>query len=194
MVPDEEKEPVNIGRASTLDFARDHQLDHLGLLKLPQRSTTALSRLDIPRSVPHILADTTTTIIGASPHYTHRQKEGPWLPDVPRSYVSPQEMPAPAIPRISSRSSIPRMRESNSTEQSQRPVDDWTRSQRSYPTLSSLSQAPGHLHTAPGIDLTSEFARVKHEPEGDSSIPPLRLGWAYETRPPPPANMFVSAF
>jgi hypothetical protein len=192
MIPHIEKEPAILTHAYTLDVPRDHQLDHLSPLKLPHHSTTALSRLGLSRLMPHNPADTTTTIIGSSRRYTHKQEEGSWLSDLPRPYTSSQEPSTQAIPRISTRSFIPRIRESEYTEQPQRLADDCARSQRSYPTLSSLVPTPGQLHTAPEIDFSTEFARVKHEPDGDSAIPPLRLGWAYETRVPPSTDVSVA--
>jgi hypothetical protein len=192
MIPDVEKEPAVLTHAYTLDVPHDHQLDYLGPLKLPHHSTTALSRLGLSRLVPHNPADTTTTIIGTSRRYTHRQEEDPWLSDLPRQYISPQESSTQAIPRISARSFIPRIRESDSTARPQRPADDWERSQRSYPPLSLLVPTPGQLHTAPEIDFSTEFPRVKHEPDGDPAIPPLRVGWAYETRLPPSTNVCVA--
>ncbi|KAI0250357.1 fungal-specific transcription factor domain-containing protein [Lactifluus subvellereus] len=175
MVPDVDKEPANLGYASTLDV----------------HSTTALSRQDISYLEPHIPADISTTIVGTSaPRYTHRQEGGPWLPDLPRQYIPPQETSAQAIPRISTRLSIPRTRANSSAEQPQRPIDDWSRSHMSYSTLSLPLTTPGQLHSALETDFSSEFTRVKHEPDGDPSIPPLRLGWAYENRPLPPAHVW----
>ena len=192
MVPDVDKEPADIGYASTLEVVRGHQLDQLGTLKLPQYSTTALSRPNISHLEPHIPADISTTIIGTSARYTHRQEGGPWVHDLPRQYMSPQETSAQAIPRISTRSSIPRPRANSSAEQPQRPVDDWPRLQTSYSTLSLPLTAPGQLHTALETDFSSEFTRVKHEPDGDPGIPPPRLSWAYENQSLPPAHVSVS--
>ena len=75
------------------------------------------------------------------------------------------------IPRISTRSSIPRTRANSSAEQPQRPVDDWPRSQTSYSTFSLLLTTPGQLHTALETDFSSEFTRAKHEPDGDPKHP-----------------------
>ncbi|KAI0250359.1 hypothetical protein BJV78DRAFT_592391 [Lactifluus subvellereus] len=138
MVPDVDKEPANLGYASTLDV----------------HSTTALSRQDISYLEPHIPADISMTIVGTSaPRYTHRQEGGPWLPDLPRQYIPPQETSAQAISRISTRSSIPRTRANSSAKQPQRPIDDWSRLQMSYSTLSLPLPTPGQLHSALETDF-----------------------------------------
>jgi hypothetical protein len=161
-----------------------------------QHSTPTLSRSDISRFGPHTPTAATTTIMGTSPHYTSGQisLEDPWLRDLSRQYTSTQAISPQAIPRISARSAKSHIRKSDSAEQPRRFVDEAMRRQRSYPTLSSFAPTVGQLHTSPGVDSSTEFTRVKHEPDGDSSIPPLRLGWAYETHSPPSPNLSVSFF
>jgi hypothetical protein len=156
-----------------------------------QHSPPALSRSDISHYGPHTPTLTRTTMMSTSPHYTSGQVslEDPWLRDLSRQYTSPQ-----AIPRISARSSKSHLRESDPVEQPRRSVEEAMRRQRSYPTLSSFAPTVGQLHTLPVVDSSSEFARVKHEPDGDPSIPPLRLGWAYETHSPPSPNLSVTFF
>ena len=75
------------------------------------------------------------------------------------------------VPRISTRSSIPRTRANSSAEQPQRPVDDGPRSQTSYSSFSLPPTTQGQLHTAFETDFSSEFTRAKHEPDGDPMHP-----------------------
>ena len=198
-MPDVEKDSADllVGYASALDVVRCHQAyHHLRSLKRFQHSTPTLSRSDISRIGPHTPTAATTTIMGTSPHYTSGQisLEDPWLRDLSRQYTSTQAISPQAIPRISARSAKSHIRKSDSAEQPRRFVDEAMRRQRSYPTLSSFAPTVGQLHTSPGVDSSTEFTRVKHEPDGDSSIPPLRLGWAYETHSPPSPNLSVSFF
>ncbi|KAH9985999.1 hypothetical protein BJV74DRAFT_547476 [Russula compacta] len=125
------------------------------------------------------------TTTGTSTRHTHRQEGGPWFTDLSRQYAPPLQSSVQSTPRISSHSFLPRIRVGNATEQPQvqRPLDEWTRLQKSYST-SSLPLTPGQPHAALDSHNSPEFARVKPEPDADLSMPPLKLGWTYVTHHP----------
>jgi hypothetical protein len=138
-------------------------------------------------------ADIGIATVGKSTRHGRRSEEEPWLADLSRQYTPPQQTPAQPTPRISSLSYLPRIRVGDSTERSQRlPPDAWTFPQKSVatpppPSHSSLLPTSGHHPHATFGSHDQDFARVKHEPEADSSMPPpLRTGtsWTYVTHQP----------
>lgn len=146
-------------------------------------------------------ADIGIATVGKSTRHARSREEGHWLADLSRQYTPPQQTPAQPTPRISSLSYLPRIRVGDSAERPQRlPPDAWTFSQKSLatpppPSHSSLLPTSGH-HTHATFDShNQDFARVKHEPEADSSMPPpLRTGtsWTYVTHHPPSAPPHTS--
>lgn len=195
ITPDFDEESTNPGRASTINVIRERQQGHLGLPKLPQQSTATSSRPDISRLGSHVSADTGMTTTDTSSPHTRRQEGGPWFTDLSRQYAPPLQSSVQSTPRISSHSFLPRIRVDNTTEQpqAQRPLDEWTRFQKSYST-SSLPLTPGQPHAAlVDSDNSPEFARVKPEPDADLSMPPLKLGWTYVTHHPHTFVPFVQS-
>ena len=187
MVPDPEKESPNPGHSSNLNVVQEHQHDHLGFSGLPHLSTATSSRVG-----SHMLADIGIASMGMSTRHAQRTEDGPWLADLSRQYTPPHQTSAQLTPRISSHSYLPRIRVGDPVERPQRPPDAWTFSQKSYATPASLLPiSSGHPHATFGVHNPSDFARVKHEPDGDPSMPPRRAGGAYVTHHPPSANTFV---
>ncbi|KAI9455319.1 fungal-specific transcription factor domain-containing protein [Lactarius psammicola] len=174
MLPDLDNQPTNVERQS-ISVMRDRPPYHLNLAKSQHSSRPDVSFLGL-----HLPSDTSARIVDPPVLYTHRPEDTPWLANPSRHHIPPQQMTTQAVPRISDPTSLPRIRECDPTEQPQRSLGEWTRSQRSYTTLSPLLPTTGHPHFTTGTNY-SEFARVKHEPDTDSSIPPLRPSWVYET-------------
>lgn len=204
IIPDLEKEHAHPGQPSNLNAAApEHHHGPLGLLGLPQLSTATSSRPDVSRLGPYMPADIGIATVGKSTRHARRREEGegPWLADLSRQYTPPQQTPAQPTPRISSLSYLPRIRVGDSAERPQRLAPDasWTfsSSEKSLATLppsshSSLLSTSGHHPHAAFGSHDQDFARVKHEPEADSSMPPpLRTGtstsWTYVTHHPPSA-------
>jgi len=135
-------------------------------------------------------ADIGMAPIGTSTRHAPRREEGPWLADLSRQYTSPQPTSAQSTPRISSPLYLSRIRVDDPAERSQRPQDSWTFSQRSYTTTpASLLPISGNPHAAFDDHLPPpDFSRVKHEPDGDLGMPPLRTGWSYVTHPHHPPS------
>ncbi|KAH9022123.1 hypothetical protein EDB85DRAFT_383345 [Lactarius pseudohatsudake] len=157
MLPDSDNQSTGVERQSTFSVPRDRPPYHLNLAK-PQHS----SRPDVSLGL-HLPTDTSARI------------------------VDPPQPMTQAVPRISDPTSLPRIRDYDSTEQSQRSLGEWTRSHRSYTTLSPLHPATGHPHFSTGTNY-SDSARVKHETDADSSIPPLRPSWVHDTVYMPSVN------
>jgi hypothetical protein len=198
MIPDLEKEHAHPGQpSSSLNAAApEHQHGPLGLLSLPQLSTTTSSRPDVSRLGSYMPADIGIATVGKSTRHARRREEGPWLADLSRQYTPPQQTPAQATPRISSSLSyLPRIRVGDSVERPQRlPPDAWTFSQKSLatpppPSHASLLPTSGYHPHATFDTHNQDFSRVKHEPDADLSMPPpLRTGsWTYVTHHPPSA-------
>jgi hypothetical protein len=124
-----------------------------------------------------------------SMRHSRGREEGPWLADLSHQYIPPQHSSTHSTPRISSYSLLPRIRASNFTDDSQRPLDEWAISQKSYLTPSLLPTS-SHPHAAPDPDNLREFTYVKHEP--DLTMPPPRLGLTYMSHQAPPVPAFVS--
>ena len=177
---------------SSLNVAQEHHHGQLSLPGIPQLSTPTSSRSDLSRLGPYMPADISTPPIGTPMRHGPRREEGPWLADLSRQYTPPQQTSAQATPRISSHSYLSRIRVGDSAERPQRPQDTWTFSQRPYTTThpSLLPHATFDDHLPP-----PDYSRVKHEPDGDLNMPPLRTGWGYVTHPhhpPSPHNTSVS--
>lgn len=170
---------------STLSVTRDHAPYRLNLAK-PQHT----SRPDVSSLGLHLPTDTSARIVDPPVRYTHRSEDALRLADLSRHHIPPQQLTTQAVPRTSDPTSLPRIREYDSTEQPQRPLGEWARSQRSYATLSPLLPTTGHAHFTTGTNYG--FARVKNEPDIDSSIPPLRPSWVYDTVHLPSVHRFVS--
>ena len=181
IIPDLEKESAMSG----LNILQEHQHGQLSLPGIPQLSTPTSSRSDLSRLGPYIPADIGMPPIGTPTRHGPRREEGPWLADLSRQYTPPQQTSAQSTPRISSHSYLSRIRAGDPAERPQRPQDPWTFSQRSYTTMhSSLLPTSGNLHaTFDGHPPPPDFSRVKHEPDGDLNMPPLRTGWGYVTHP-----------
>ena len=192
MVPDLDKESANLEHVSTFGFIRERQQGHVGPLK-PQHSIATPSRLDFSHSGSHVSAGISSETMGTSTRHARGRGEGPWLEDLSRQYSLPQHPSAHSTPRISSYSLLPRIRASNSTDHSRRPLDEWTIPEKSYPTPSLLPTL-GHPHAAPGPDADNlpQFSYVKHEPDTDLTTPPPRLGWTFMGHQAPPVPAFVS--
>jgi hypothetical protein len=189
MVPDLDNESGNLEHVSTFNFIRERQEGHLGPLK-PQQSIATPSRPDFSHPGSHVSAGNSSETMGTSTHHTHGRGEGPWLADSTRQYNPPQHPSAHSTPRISSYSLLPRIRASNSTDHSRRPLDEWAIPEKSYPTPSLLPTL-GHPHAALDPDNLPQFRYVKHEPDNDLTTPPPRLGWAYVGHQAPPVPAFV---
>ena len=174
IIPNLEKESA----MSSLNIVQEHQHGQLSLPGIPQLSTPTSSRSDLSRLGPYMSAD-----IGM--RHAPRREEGPWLADLSRQYTPPQQTSTQSTPRISSHSYLSRIRAGDPAERPQRPQDPWTFSQRSYTTMhSSLLPTSGNPHaTFDGHLPPPDFSRVKHEPDGDLNMPPLRTGWGYVTHP-----------
>jgi hypothetical protein len=191
MVPDLDEESANLGHVTTLNVVRERRQSHLGLLKPLQHSTATPSRPEFSRSGPHVPAGIGSETMGTSTRHTRGRGDGPWLADLSHQYTPPQHSSAPSTPRISSYSVLPRIRASHSTDHSQRPLDEWAISQKSYPTPLLLPSL-GYPHDAPDPDNPPDFSYVKHEPDVDLTMPPPRLGWTYMRHQAPPVPAFVS--
>ena len=191
MVPDLDKETANLEHVSTFDFIRERQQGHLGTLK-PQHSIAAPSRPDFSHSGSHVSAGIGSETMGTSARHARGRSEGPWLADLSRQYNPPQHSSAHSTPRISSYSLLPRIRASNSTDHSRRPLDEWAITEKAYPTPSLLPTS-GHPHAAPALEPNNspQFSYVKHEPDTDLTTPP-RLGWTFMSHQAPPVPAFVS--
>ena len=189
MVPDTDKESANLEHVSNFNLIRErHQ--GLGPLK-PQRPLTTPPRSDFyPGS--HVSAGISLETIGTSTRHARGRGEGPWLADLLHQYIPPHHSSAHSTPRISSYSILPRIRASNSTDHSQRPLDEWAIPEKSYSTPLLLPTS-GHPHAAPAPnpDYSPQFPYVKHEPDTDLTTPPPRLGWTYVGRQAPPVPAFV---
>jgi hypothetical protein len=183
MVPDLDKESAKLGHVSTLNVVRERKQGHLDLPKLSHDSTATSSRLDVSRLGSHVPASMDMTTMGTSAGHARRQ-DGPWLTDLSRQYIPSQQTSAHSTPRISSHSFLPRIRVNNFDEPPQRPLDEWTLPQKSYTPPSSLLPISGRSHATLTTDNSPEYTRVKHEPDADLGMPPLRLGWAYVTHNP----------
>ncbi|KAI0288527.1 fungal-specific transcription factor domain-containing protein [Russula brevipes] len=191
MVPDLDKESAKLGHVSTLNFVRERKQGHLDLPKLSHDSTATSSRLDVSRLGSHGPASMDIATMGTSARHARRQ-DGLWLTDLSRQYIPSQQTSAHSTPRISSHSFLPRIRVNNFDEPPQRPSDEWMLPQKSYTTPSSLLPMSGHSHaTLTTTDNSPEYTRVKHEPDADLDMPPLRLGWAYVTHNPSSAHTSV---
>ena len=174
-----------MGHVSALNVVQERPQDYLELLKPPQYSTATPSRPDFSA----IGSETMST----SMRHTRGRGEGPWLADPSRQYIPPQHSSAHSTPRISSYSLLPRIRASSSADNSQRPLDEWAISQKSYLTPLSLpTGTSGHPYGAPGPDNLREFPYVKHETDADLIMPPPRLGFTYMSHQAPPIPAFVS--
>jgi hypothetical protein len=192
MVPDPDKESANLEHVSTFNFIRERQQGHVGPLK-PQHSIATPSRPDFSHSRSHVSAGISSETMGTSTRRERGRGEGAWLADLSRQYNPPQHSSAHSTPRISSYSLLPRIRASNSTDHSRRPLDEWDIPEKSYPTPSLLPTL-GHPHAAPAPDPDNspQFPYVKHEPDTDLTTPPPRLGWTYMGHQAPPVPAFVS--
>lgn len=170
---------------SSLNIVQEHHHGQLSLPGVPQLSTPTSSRSDLSRIGPYMSADIGVAPIGTSTRQAPRREEGPWLVDLSRQYTSPQPMSAQSTPRISSHSYLSRIRVDDPLERSQRPQDSFTFSQRSYTTThASLLPISENPHATFDDHLPPpDFSRVKHEPDGDLGMPPLRTGWGYVTHP-----------
>jgi hypothetical protein len=190
MVPDLDKESAKLGHVSTLSVVRERKQGHLDFPKLPRDSTATSSRSDVFRLGSHVPAGMDIASMGTSTRHARRQ-DGTWLTDLSRQYIPSQQTSAHSTPRISSHSFLPRIRVNNFDEPPQRPLDEWT-PQKSYTTPPSLLPMSGHSHATPTTtDYSPEYTRVKHEPDADLGMPPLRLGWAYVTHNPSSAHTSV---
>jgi hypothetical protein len=206
MIPDLEKESANPGLASNLNVVQDYHHGLLGPRGLPQHSAASSSRSDVPRLGSFMPTDISIATEGTSTRYAPRREEGPWLADLSRQYTPPQQTSAQPTPRISSLSYLPRIRVGDSARRPQHlPPDAWTFSQKSFaaaaaplPSDSSPLPASGHPHATFDMHSPSDFARVKHEPDADLSMPPLMRtgpGWTYVTPHSPSApHMSVPFF
>jgi len=141
-------------------------------------------------------ADISIATVGTSTRYAPRREEGPWLADLSRQYTPPQQTSGQPTPRISSLSYLPHLRVGDSARRPQHlPPDAWTFSQKSFAAAAPLSGSSplptsGHSHATFDTHNPSDFARVKHEPDADLSMPPLmRTGpsWTYVTPHSPSA-------
>jgi hypothetical protein len=183
IVPDLDKDPTNLGHVSALNVVQERPQDYLDVLKPPQYSTATPSRPDF--------SAIGSEMTGTSMRHTRGRGEGPWPAGPSREYVPPQHSSAHSTPRISSYSLLPRIRASNSADDSQRPLDEWAISQKSYLTPLLLPNS-GHPYGAPGSDNLREFPYVKHEPDADLIMPPPRLDLTYMGHHAPPVPAFVS--
>ncbi|KAF8271533.1 fungal-specific transcription factor domain-containing protein [Lactarius quietus] len=156
MLPDLDDQSTDVGHQITLMPYR------LNSAKPQHSSRSDVSRLELHQP------DTSARIVDSSMRYTHRSEYAPWLADPSFHHIPPQQLTAQAVRRISDNTSLPRIRECNSTEHPHRTSGEWTRPQRLYAALS-----PSLPNTGPPQSTTrtnySEFARVKHEPDTDSS-------------------------
>ena len=194
IVPDLDNETANLDHVSTFNLIQERQQGHLGPLKLKsQHSLATPSRPDFSHSGSHVSEGNSSETMGLSTHHSRGRGEGPWLADLSRQYNPPHPSSAHSTPRISSYSLLPRIRASNSTDHSRRPLEEWAIPEKSYPTP-SLLPASEHPHAAhaPDPDNSPQFPYVKHEPENDLTAPPPRLGWAYMGHQAPPTPAFVS--
>ena len=182
IVPDLDKESPNFRHVSAVNVVREHQQDYLGLLKPPQYPTTTSPRPN--------LSGIGSETVDTSMRHTRGREERPWLANLSHQYIPPQHSSAHSTPRISSYSLLPRIRASNFTDDSQRPLDEWAISQKSY--LTPLLPTSSHPHVAPDPDNLREFTYVKHEPDVDLATPPPRLGLTYLSHQAPPVPAFVS--
>jgi hypothetical protein len=124
----------------------------------------------------HLPTDSGPRIVDSPVRYTHRSEDAPWLADLSSRHIPLQQLTTQAVPRISDPTTLPRIRECDSTEQPQRSLGE----RRSYTALSPLLATTGHPDFTTGTNY-SELARVKHEADTDSTILPLRPSWVYDT-------------
>jgi hypothetical protein len=193
MVPDLDKESANLEHVSSFNFIRERQQGHLGPLK-SQHSIATPSRPDFSHSGSHVSAGISSETMGTSTRHARGRGEGPWLAGLSRQYNPPQPSSPHSTPRISSYSLLPRIRASNSTDHSRRPLDEWAIPEKSYPTPSLFPTSGHHPHAsaAHDPDNSPQFPYVKHEPDTDLTRPPPRLGWTYMGHQAPPVHAFVS--
>lgn len=179
IIPDLERESVT----SSHNIVQEHQHGQLSIPGVPQLSAPMSSRSDHSRIGSYMPVDIGMAPIGAPTRHAPGREEGPWLADLSRQYTSPQPTSAQSTPRISSHSYLSRIRLGDPAERSQRPQDPWTFSQRSYTTTpTSLLPTSGNPHaTFDGHPPPQNFSRVKHEPDVDLGMPPLKTGWSYVT-------------
>jgi len=179
-----------LGHTSTFNFPRERQQGRLSSLR-PQHSIAAPSRPDFSCSASHVSAGVSPETMGMPTRHARGRGEEPWPADLSPQYIPPQHSSAHSTPRISSYSLLPRIRASNSTDHSQRPLDEWAIPQKSYQTP-SLPPTSGHFHAAAlEPDNPPEFSCIKHEPDADLTAPSPRLGWTYMSHQAPPVPAFV---
>lgn len=190
MVPDTDKETANLEHVSTFSLIRERQ-QGLGPLE-PQRSLATPPRSDFSYPGSHVSAEISLETIGTSTRQARGRGEGPWLADLSHQYIPPQHSSAHSTPRISSYSILPRIRASNLTDHSQRPLNEWVIPEKSYSTPLLLPTS-GHPHAAPAPNPNNspQFPYVKHEPDTDQTTPPPRLGWTYVDRQALPVPVFA---
>jgi hypothetical protein len=191
MVPDIDKESANLEHVSSFNLIRERQQGHLRPLK-PQHSIATPSRPEFSHSMSHVSAGISSETMGMSTCHARARGEEPWLADLSSQYNPPQHSSAHSTPRISSYSLLPRIRASNSTDHSRRPLDEWAIPEKLYPTPSLLPTLHPRAAPAHDPDNSPEFPYVKHEPDNDLTTPPPRLGWKYMGHQAPP--VLVSAF
>jgi hypothetical protein len=182
MLPDLDNQSTVVERQSTLSVTRDRPPYHLNSAK-PQHS----SRPDVYRLGLHLPTDSGPRIVDSPVRYTHRSEDAPWLADLSSRHIPLQQLTTQAVPRISDPTTLPRIRECDSTEQPQRSLGE----RRSYTALSPLLATTGHPDFTTGTNY-SELARVKHEADTDSTILPLRPSWVYDTVHLPSVHRSVS--
>lgn len=186
MLPDLDNRSTDVEHQCTLRVTRESPPYYLNSAQ-PQHS----SRPEVSRSGLHLPVDTSARIVESPVRYTHRSEDAPWPVHPPFHHIPPQRLTTQAVPRFSDPTSMPHIRECDPTEQPQRSLGEWTSPQRSYTALSPLLPTTGLPRFTIGTNY-SEFARVKHEPDTDSSIPPLRPSWVYDTVHLPSAHRSVS--
>lgn len=186
MLPDLDNQSIDVEHQRTPRVTYDRPPYYLNSAK-PQHS----SRPEVSRLGLHPPVDTSTRIVDSPVRYTHRSEDAPWLVHPPFHHFPPQRLTTLAVPRISDPTSMPRFRECDPTEQPQRSLGERARPQRSYMALSPLLPTTGPPHFTTGTNYP-ELARVKHEPDTDSSIPLLRPSWVYDTVHLPSAYRSVS--
>lgn len=179
--PDLDNQSTDVERQSTLSFTRDCPPYHLDSAK-PHHS----SQSDVYRLGNHLPTDTSARIVDSPVRYTHRSEE-PWLAGLSGHHIPPQQLTTQGVPRISDLVALPRIRGCDSTEQPRRTLGE----QRSYTALSPSLATTGHPHFTIGTN-NSGLARVKHEPDTDSSIPLPRPSWVYDTAHLPSVHRSVS--
>ncbi len=159
MIPDFNSQLTNVELQSNPNITRDRPPYHLDSVK-----TQHSSRVDGPSWGLRLPTDPSAKIVDPVAHYTHRSEDAPWLVDLSGHHTPPEQLSTQGAPRILKPSLLPPIRESELTEHSQRSLSVWTRSQRSYSTLSPLLPTPGHPHFTTATNY-SELPRVKREPD-----------------------------